>query len=132
MHYFIALAIILSICSVAHATDDTLRFNDWYGIHNGAQKQIVCFAGSDSFTLTIYVDEQDITRLKFTPSLKIEHAEFDHRTYNGMNYNSLYGYDHWIRKMKKHYDLRIWFEGHERYEIFSLRGVSKAINWLYK
>lgn len=126
------MGIILIFYSVVHATEDPTRFHDWYGIDDNDQKKIVGFSGTDSVTLTVYIDDQMITRLKFDPKRKVERAEFDDRTYRGMNYESLYGYDHWIRKMIRHYNLKIWFEGEPKYEIFSLHGFSKAVNWLTK
>ena len=129
--YIILFLTLILLCSSAYA--DELEFGDWYGVYDSqGDKNLVVYSGSGDITLTVYVDEQLITRLQFSPKRKVRLATFDGKTYRGMNYNSLFGYDHWIRKMKKHYRLRVWFKDEERYELFSLKGFSKAVNWLYK
>lgn len=129
MKYVILFFALIILCPSANA--DSLEFKDWFGIFDDkGNKNIVGFSGSDKITLTVYVDEQYITRLQFNPGKKIRLVTFDGRTYK-MNYNSLFGYEHWIKKMKKHYRMRVWFEGEERCEIFSLKGFAKAANWLY-
>jgi hypothetical protein len=115
------------------AEDDVLEFGEWYGTYDEAGKKIIVgYSGSGDVTLTIYVDKRYFTHLKFSPEKQITRATFDHKTYRGMNYNTLHGYDHWIRRMKKHYRLRVWFKGEKQFEIFSLKGFSKAVNWLHK
>ena len=99
---------------------------------NNGKKVISTYSGVNDVMLSIYIDEQDIFRLQFDPTRKIKIAKFDNRLYREMNFDSLYGYDHWIRKMKKRYRLQVWFEGESRYEEFSLKGFGKAVNWLYK
>jgi hypothetical protein len=113
------------------AQANELEFGEWYGVFDeGGNKKLVGSSGSGDITLTVYVDEQLITRLKFNPKRSVRLATFDGKRYRGMNFQSLYGYDHWIRRMKKHYNLRVWFEQDEKCEVFSLNGFSKGIRWL--
>ena len=132
MLFYLFLAFLLGILAVVTAEGAELEFGDWYGVEENGEKKLVGFSGTDQVMLTIYVDKQLITRLEFSPARKIRLATFDHKTFRGMNYNSWYGYDHWIRRMKKYYNMRIWFEKDQRCEIFRLNGVSKGINWLHK
>ena len=109
-----------------------VEFKEWYGIYENGQKMIVTYSGSGDSMLFVYIDKQNFFRLKFQPSKKIKVATFDNKQYRGMNFNSLYGYDHWIVRMKRHYFLRVWFDGEKKPELFPLKGFSNAVNWLYK
>ena len=147
-YYLIGIAIItllllLIICNRASCSEEIEKFGDWYGIYKNDQKQITTLSKSKKTTLTIYIDKQLITCLKFSPDRKFYLATFDGKSYRNMNYNR-FGYGHWIKKMKKYYKLKVWFE-HEKgiikkhvkgckekqIEEFSLKGFSKAIRWLY-
>lgn len=130
MRYVILVFSFLFLCTNAGAERE---FGDWYGTFDESGKKIIVgFSGTDDVTLTVYVDKQYITHLKFEPEKKVRYATFDGKTYRGMNYNHLFGYDHWIRRMKKHYRLRVWFINQHQPEEFSMKGFSKAIDWLYK
>jgi hypothetical protein len=112
---------------------EVLEFGKWYGTFDeNGKKQIVTFSGVNDIMLTVYVDKQEIFRLQFYPERKVKLATFDHKRMMGMNFNSLYGYDHWIQRMKRYYRMQVWFEGDKSYEEFSLKGFGKAINWLYE
>jgi hypothetical protein len=130
MKYFI-LFLSLLIIPIAHANE--IEFGDWYGIYdNAGNKNIVAYSGSNEFSLTIYIDDQDIHRLKFDPPIEVSLATFNHKRFNSMNFQSLYGYEHWIKRMIKYYNLQVWFVGDETYEVFSLKGFTKAEKWLNK
>jgi hypothetical protein len=112
---------------------DEFKFGD--GVWNGyfdkkGNKNLVGHSKSGNVALSIYVDEQLITRLQFEPTRPIRVAKFDHKQFRGMNFQSLYGYDHWIRRMIKHYNMQVWFKGDKNPEVFSLKGFSKGIRWL--
>ncbi len=120
----------LVFSSAAFATE--IEFGDWYGvIDEQGNKKLVGYSGTEEVMLTIYVDDKLITRLEFYPKRKIRLATFDHKRMRGMNFNSLYGFDHWIRPMKKYYRMQVWFGKDKRYEVFSLKGVAKGVNWLH-
>jgi hypothetical protein len=132
MKYFILFfALLICVPTVQSQDLEELEFGEWFGVYDEAgDKNLVGFSGSDDVTLTIYVDKQLITRLQFNPEKKVRLATFDGKKIRGMNFNSLYGYDHWIRRMIKHYRMYIWFENDQDYEVFSLKGFSKGIRWL--
>ncbi len=122
----------LALCAVAKGSDEA-EFNEWFGVHDAVgDKYIATFSGSQNYELQVFIDDKNIHRLRFHPKKKIRLATFDHRHYTSMNFNSLYGFDHWIRRMKKHYRLQVYFEGEDRYEVFSLKGFYKAERWLFK
>lgn len=130
MRYFILCFSLIFLC-VPTAQANEIEFGEWYGVYDeGGNKKLIGYSGSGDISLEICVDEQLITRLKFDPERSVRLATFDHKRYRGMNFKSLYGYDHWIRRMIKHYNLQIWFEKDERSEVFSLIGFSKAVRWL--
>jgi len=132
MRYF-TLFFALIICCSAVSAEGAAEFGEWYGVYdNFDQKMLVVYSGEEDTSLIVYVDEQLITRLKFEPPKQIALATFDHREYKNMNYDSLFGYDPWVKRMVKHYRLQIWFVGQEKYEEFSLKGFSKAIRWLHE
>lgn len=127
LKFFICLCLLLvSIPALANE----IEFGDWYGVYDNGQKTLIGFSGSDDVSLTIYVDDQYFTRLKFSPPRRVRIATFDHKRKRGMRYDHLYGYDHWIRPMKKAYRMQVWFENDRKYEVFSLKGFSKGIRWL--
>lgn len=129
MKFFIIVLSLLICCSAAYA--DELEFGEWYGVYDeNGNKNLVGYSGKDDIMLTIYVDKQLITRLRFGTNKKITRALFDWKEYP-ITYTSLYGYDHWIRRMKKHYRMVVWFEGNNEPDIYSLKGFSKGINWLH-
>lgn len=131
MKYFILCFLCLVLCT-STAIANEMEFGEWYGVRDEhGNKQLVGYSGSDKVMLVIYVDKQLITRLDFQPKRKIRLATFDHKHIRSMNFNSLYGYDHWIKRMKKYYRMRVWFGNDKRCEIFSLNGVSKGVNWLH-
>jgi hypothetical protein len=127
---YIVLFLLLILLFPNASRANEIEFGEWYGVYENGRKQIVCFSGSNTVTLTVYVDYQQITRLSFNPEKEVRIATFDDKIYRGMNYHSLYGYDHWIRKMIKHRFLRVWFKGEKECEVFPLKGLSKAVNWL--
>ncbi|MDX1702412.1 MAG: hypothetical protein R3250_17420 [Melioribacteraceae bacterium] len=132
MRYAVLILSLFFLCTAAQGTDE-VEFRDWYGVYgDDGRKYIATFSGESGTELRVFIDNQNIHRLKFEPARKIKLAKFDHRQYRSMNFNSLYGYDHWIRKMKKHYRLQVWFEGEKRSEEFSLKGFYKAERWLFK
>jgi hypothetical protein len=131
MKYVILVFSVLFLFVSAQASE--VEFRDWYGtFDDNGRKMIVSFSGSDNTMLSVYIDKHDIFRLHFYPERKVRLATFDHKRMRGMNFNSLYGYDHWIKRMKKYYRMQVWFEGEKRYEQFSLKGFGKAVNWLYE
>lgn len=129
MKFCIILISLFILCSPVYA--DEIEFGEWYGIYNeDGQKELVGFSGRNDIMLIVYVDDQLITRLRFNADQKITKALFDGKEYP-INYKSLYGYDHWIRRMKKHYRMMVWFDGNSRPDVYNLKGFSKGINWLY-
>ena len=129
MKYFILFFALLICVPAAHSQE--IEFGEWFGVYDdNGNKNLVGFSDTDDVTLTIYVDKQLITRLQFNPGRSVRLATFDGKRIRGMNFNSLYGYDHWIRRMIKHYNLRIWFEKDKNCEVFSLKGFSKGVRWL--
>lgn len=133
MRYFILFFALFFCCSTADAKD-TKEFGEWYGIYdNMDNKMLIVYAeGEDDLRpqLVVYVDSDMITRIKFEPPRQIALVKFDHKEYRNMNYNSLFGYDPWVKRMIKYYKMQVWFVGSEKYEVFSLKGFSKAIRWL--
>ena len=133
-HVLIAIGIILYTLLLLHNNGfcgEEVEFRDWYGVYENGQKMLATYSGDDSTMLFVYIDKENYFRLKFQPSKKVKVATFDGKQYRGMNFGHLYGYDHWIMRMKRHHFLRVWFVGEKRPYIFSLNGFSKAVNWLY-
>jgi len=130
MLFYLALAFLLGVLAVV--TAEAAEFGKWRGIedHNG-KKSIVGWSVSGKAMVVIWIDEDLIFRLKFHPERKLRLATFDNKHIRGMTFNSLYGYDHWIKRMIKHRHMRIWFEKDKKYEYFSLNKFSKAIRWIY-
>ena len=129
MRYFIIIFTFFICVSTAHSQD--MKFGKWVGTYDeDGNKNLVGSSKTDNVTLTIYVDKQLITRLQFNPERKIRVATFDGKRIRGMNFDSLYGYDHWIRRMIKYYNMQVWFKGDKKPEVFKLKGISKGVRWL--
>ena len=126
---FFAILVMLLIC-VYGITAEGAEFGRWQG-HGTDQKTLVGYSHSKKVQLMIWIDDDQIFRLKFSPERKIRLATFDDKRIRGMTFTSLYGYDHWIKRMIRHRHLRIWFENDKNYEYFSLKGFSKGVQWLY-
>ena len=125
MKYFILFLSLFLLCTTAQGQDE-LEFGDWYGVYDETGKKYVAtFSGENGTELRIFIDNHNIHRLQFHPGRKIRLAKFDGHHYRSMNFNSLYGYDHWIRKMKKRHRLQVWFENEKRSEEFSLKDSTK-------
>jgi len=130
MKYFILFFALLICVPAAHSQE--LEFGEWFGVYDkDGNKYVATFSGENDTELRVFIDNKNMHRLQFDTK-KIRLAKFDHHHYRSMNFKSLYGYDHWIRRMKKHYRLQVWFEGKKKYEEFSLKGFYKAERWLFK